>query len=213
MSSVLQGTKETYQHWQREYEKYETKKKLEQQLKDLQRELTWRRIMRQEASQQRIQDRSAAHNRKVEEAKEAFESAEKEHLKLSGELDRLSKELETIREEHLKLEHGRGFRSGALEWIQRTTSLVQTLQGFTPQTETAAQANDQLEHTLSEFAIERERLLDLGKENETPLHNVPEKLGELSGSLTKNTDLVVESEVKSEVNSLKLSMIAQEIQE
>ncbi len=107
MSSVLQGTKETYQHWQREYEKYETKKKLEQQVKDLQRELTWRRILRKEASQKRIQDRIASHNRKVEESKEEFESAEKEHLKLSAELDRLAKELETIREEHLKLEHGR----------------------------------------------------------------------------------------------------------
>ncbi len=213
MSSVLQGTKETYQHWQREYEKYETKKKLEQQLKDLQRELSWRRILRKEASQKRIQDRIASHNRKVEEAKEEFESAEKEHLKLSAELDRLAKELETIREEHLKLEHGRGFRSGALEWIQRTTSLVQTLQGFTLQTDTAAQANDQLKHTLSELTIERERLLDLGKENETQLHNVHEKIGELSGSLTKNTDLLVESKVKSEVNSFKLSMIAQEIQE
>jgi len=213
MSSVLQGTKETYQHWQREYEKYETKKKLEQQLKDLQRELSWRRILRKEASQKRIQDRIASHNRKVEEAKEEFESAEKEHLKLSAELDRLAKELETIREEHLKLEHGRGFRSGALEWIQRTTSLVQTLQGFTPQADTAAQANDQLKHTLSELVIERERLLELGKENETQLHNVHEKIGELSGSLTKNTDLLVESKVKSEVNSFKLSMIAQEIQE
>ena len=213
MSSVLQGTKETYQHWQREYEKYETKKKLEQQLKDLQRELTWRRILRKEASQKRIQDRIASHRRKVEEAKEEFESAEKEHLKLSAELDRLTKELETVREEHLKLEHGRGFRSGALEWIQRTTSLVQTLQGFTPQTDTAAQANDQLKHTLSELVIERERLLDLGKENEAQLHNVHEKIGELSGGLTKSTDLLVESKVKSEVNSFKLSMIAQEIQE
>ncbi len=40
-----------------------------------------------------------------------------------------------------------------------------------------------------------------------------EKIGELSGSLTKNTDMLVESKVKSEVNRFKLSMIAQEIQE
>src|SRR5207253_10045367 len=50
-------------------------------------------------------------------------------------------------------------------------------------------------------------------ENETQLHNVHEKIGELSGSLTKNTDLLVESKVKSEVNSFKLSMMAQEVQE
>jgi len=56
-------------------------------------------------------------------------------------------------------------------------------------------------------------LVNIGKENETQLHDVHEKIGELSGSLTKNTDLLVESKVKSEVNSFKLSMIAQEIQE
>src|SRR5437867_2466754 len=117
------------------------KKKLERQPKELSRELSSRRILRKDASQQRTQDRSATHNL------------------------------------------------------------------------TAAQANDQLKHTLSELVIERERLLDIGKENEAQLHNVHEKIGELSGSLTKNTDLLVESKVKSEVNSFKLSMIAQEIQE
>src|SRR6266567_2607422 len=45
------------------------------------------------------------------------------------------------------------------------------------------------------------------------LNRVHEKIGELSGSLTKNTDLLVESKVKSEVNSFKLSMITQEIQD
>jgi structural maintenance of chromosomes protein 5 len=213
MSSVLQGTKETYQHWQREYEKYETKKKLEQQLKDLQRELTWRRILRKEASQKRIQDRIASHQRKTEDAKEELESAEKEHLKLSAELDTLGKEIEAIREEQLKLEHGRGFRSGALEWIQRTTSLIQTLQGSTPSANTPTPANDQLGQTLSELVVEQSRLLDLGKENEAQLSRVHERIGELSGRLTKSTDMLVESKVKSEVNGFKLSMIAQEIQE
>src|SRR6059058_3995557 len=54
MSSVLEGTKETYLHWQREYEKYELKRKLEDQFKDLQRELIWRRIIRRESSQKRV---------------------------------------------------------------------------------------------------------------------------------------------------------------
>src|SRR6266566_2160864 len=131
MSSVIDGTRETYLHWQREYEKYETKKKLEQQLKDLQRELTWRRILRKETSQKRLQDRISSLQRKSEDAKEELDSAQKEHLKLSSELDRISQELETFREEHL----------------------------------------------------------------------------------TKSTDLLVESKVKSEVNSFKLSMMAQEVRE
>jgi len=134
MSSVIEGTRETYLHWQREYEKYETKKKLEQQLKDLQRELTWRRILRKEASQKRLKERISSLQRKSEDSKEELDSAQREHLKLSSELDRVNQELETFRQEHLKLEHSRGFRSGSLEWIARFRDLVSP----------GAEQNDQL---------------------------------------------------------------------
>src|SRR5438093_10108310 len=57
MSSVLEGTKETYQHWQREYEKYAMRPKREAQHRDPQRDLLWRRILRKEASQDRLRGR------------------------------------------------------------------------------------------------------------------------------------------------------------
>lgn len=211
MSSVLQGTKETYQHWQREYEKYETKKKLEQQLKDLQREMTWRRILRKETSQKRLEERIASYNRKMVDAREESESAEKDHAKLSGEVERLGRELDGVREEQIKLEHGRGFRSGALEWIQRATSLIQTIQGSVPQTTTAEK--EQLRQTLSDLLVVQQKIMDRGKESETELTEVRQRIGELSGLLLKSTDHVLESKVKSEVNNFKRSMLAEEIQE
>jgi chromosome segregation protein len=203
MSSVIEGTRETYLHWQREYEKYETKKKLEQQLKDLQRELTWRRILRKETSQARLKDRISSLQKKSEDAKEELDSAQKDDLKLSAELERVSRELETFREEHLKLEHGRGFRSGSLEWIARFRDLV------TP----GAENNDLLRQTLFELNQEKEKLSNTAELDEAEFSRVRSKIGELSGSLTKSTDLLVESKVKSEVNSFKLSMMAQEVQE
>src|SRR5947208_4078486 len=124
MSSVIEGTRETYLHWQREYEKYETKKKLEQQLKDLQRELTWRRILRKDTSQKRLQDRISSLQTKSEYSKDELDSAQNEHLKLSSELDRVNQDIETFREEHMKLEHRRGFSSASLEWIARLRDLV-----------------------------------------------------------------------------------------
>ncbi|HYY91966.1 MAG TPA: AAA family ATPase [Candidatus Dormibacteraeota bacterium] len=205
MSSVLQGTKETYQHWQREYEKYETKKNLEQQLKDLQRELTWRRILRKESSQKRLEDRIGSFTRKMSDAREEAESAEKEHSKLSSEIEKLAKELDGIREEQLKLEHGRGFRSGALEWIRRTTTLIQSV--------ATSQQNDQLKQTLSALELEQQKISDIGKQGDSQVSEVREKISQLSETLTKSTDLLVESKVKSEVNNFKLSMLAQEIQE
>src|SRR6266705_4196379 len=69
MSSVLEGTKETYQHWQREYEKYEMKRKMEEQLRDLQRELVWRRILRKEASQNRLRERVSILENEARETK------------------------------------------------------------------------------------------------------------------------------------------------
>ena len=213
MSSVLQGTKETYQHWQREYEKYEEKKKIEQQLKDLQRELTWRRILRKETSQKRLEERIASYNRKMSDAREEFESAQKEHAKLSIELNRLTMELDTFREEQLRLEHSRGFRSGALEWIQRTTSLIQTIQNASAQSVTSLQGNDQLQQTMAELATVQQKLADREKEGEVSLTEIRERIVELSGILIKNTDLTIESKVKSEVNNFKRSMLAQEIQE
>lgn len=206
MSSVIEGTRETYLHWQREYEKYETKKKLEQQLKDLVRELTWRRILRKESSQKRLQERITSLQEKSEEAREEIDSAKKERLKLSGELERVNQELETFREEHLKLEHGRGFRSGSLEWIARFRNLV------TPRAE-MNEMNDQLRLTLSELNQEQERISSTAQLDEVEFSRVRTKISELSGSLAKSTDLLVESKVKSEVNSFKLSMMAQEVRE
>src|SRR5207253_7075933 len=192
-----------YLHWQREYERYETKKTLEQQLKDLQRELTWRRILRKETSQKRLQDRIASLQRKSEDAKEEQDSAQKEHFKLAGELDRVNQELETFRGEQLKLEHGRGFRTGSLEWIARFRDLV------TP----AAEQNDQLRQTLSDLNQELEKISSTAQLDETEYTRVRSKIAELSGHLAESTDLLVGSKVKSEVNSFKLSMMAQEVQE
>src|SRR5438309_491443 len=173
MSSVIEGTRETYLHWQREYEKYETKKKLEQQLKDLQRELTWRRILRKEASQKRLKERISSLQRKSEDSKEELDSAQREHLKLSSELDRVNQELETFRQEHLKLEHSRGFRSGSLEWIARFRDLVSP----------GAEQNDQLRQTLVELNQEHEKIAHTAQLDETEFTRVRSKIAELLGDL------------------------------
>ena len=205
MSSVLQGTRETYQHWQREFEKYETKKKLEQQLKDLQRELKWRRILRKETSQKRLQERVASFNKKIDDAREESVIANKEHAKFSSSISNLTKELSEIREKQLKLENGRGFRSGALEWIQKTKLLLQTIQHST--------TNDEVRQALTDLESERGRITSVGTDSESQSTKIREQLAELSNDFTENTDLLIESKVRSEVNNFKLSILAQEVQE
>ncbi len=221
MSSVLEGTRETYQHWQREYEKYQMKRKLEQQLKDLQRELIWRRILRKESSQKRLDDRISTLRKKMEEAKEEFEASQIEHAKLSTGLAQLNTELDQFREQHLKIEHGRGFRFGALEWIEKVGELLRSqeklIQSLSTMgnnaTEVLANGSDELKRTMSEVLQERERISNLATAEDTELGRIREKISELSGDLNKNMEQLVESKVKSEVNSFKLSMMTQEVQE
>src|SRR5213594_4486948 len=219
MSSVLEGTKETYLHWQREYEKYEMKRKLEDQFKDLQRELIWRRIIRRESSQKRVKDRISSLHGKIAETREEFESSHKQHQQVLTDLSRVSSELEELREEHLKLEHGRGLRAGALECISKVTDLLRTQQNVLTALQqragdvSLAKENDQLSHVLSDLVEEQEKISKSAKTADEDFEKVRVGLADLSLQLGKNTDALIESRVKKEVSNFKLALMEQEVQE
>ena len=219
MSSVLEGTKETYLHWQREYEKYELKRKLEDQFKDLQRELIWRRIIRRESSQKRVKDRISSLQGKIVETREEFETSHKQHQQVLTVLARVSEELEELREEHLKLEHGRGLRAGSLEWISRITDLLRTQQEVLTTLQQKARdvslstENDQLSQVLSDLVEEHEKISITAKTADQDFEKVRTGIIELTSQLTKNTDVLIESRVKKEVSNFKLALMEQEVQE
>src|SRR6266704_4950152 len=215
MSSVLEGTKETYLHWQREYEKYELKRKLEDQYKDLQRELIWRRIIRRESSQGRVKDRISSLHARIEE----FETSHKQHQQAMVDLTKVSEQLESLRAEHLKLEHGRGLRAGATEWIARLTNLLKSQQDVLTALQqrahdvSLAKENDQLNHILSDLVEEQEKISDTAKTADQDFEKVRSGITELASQLGKNTDLLIDSRVKKEVSNFKLALMEQEVQE
>src|SRR5712664_470534 len=219
MSSVLEGTKETYLHWQREYEKYELKRKLEDQYKDLQRELIWRRIIRRESSQKRVKDRVSSLQGKIVDTKEEFETSHKQHQQVLTDLARDSEDLEELREEHLKLEHDRGLRAGALEWISKVTDLLRKQQEVlnTHQQKardvSVATENDQLSQVLSDLVEEQKKISSTAQTADHDFEKVRKGISELTSQLGKNTDLLIESRVKKEVSNFKLALMEQEVQE
>jgi structural maintenance of chromosomes protein 5 len=204
MASVLEGTKETYLHWQREYEKYELKRKLEDQYKDLQRELIGRRILRRESSLKRVKDRIASLSGKMDETREEFETSHRQHQQFVGDLANVSKELEGLREEHLKLEHGRGVRTGALEFITRVKKLLESQKDI---------LNDPLSHELSDLIREQEKISLSAKSADQDFENVRNGIIDLTSRLSKNTDLLIESRVKKEVSNFKLTLMEDEIKD
>ncbi len=220
MSSVLEGTKETYQHWQREFEKYELKRKLEDQLKDLQRELAWKRILRKEASQNRIKDRISSLQRDVGRTKKEFESYESKSLTVSKELAQLGENLERFREQQSKLEYGLGFRSGVLEWIERVgqvlrsqEKLIQSLKDNSGSSPELVEGERDLKQALAEYQQEEEKLAREANAGEAEYASVGGKIREVSTSFNKSTEALVQSRVGKEVSSFKLSVIADQIQD
>ena len=219
MSSVLEGTKETYQHWQREYEKYEMKRKLETQLRDLQRELLWRRILRKEASQDRLKDRISSLEKQASETKLDQDQSERESKAAMADIDALTRKLEQTRDEQLKLERERGYRSGATKWIEKISELIQNQKSNTPSREEESSGSmlivrsAELTNALSELKTELEEISP-GESLAARDHDKAKRnLDETVVKINTGTDLLVRSRVKNEVSKFKQSIIEEEIKE
>ncbi len=220
MSSILEGTKETYQHWQREYEKYEIKRKLEGQLRDLQRELLWRRILRKEASQDRLKDRISSLEKRASETKLGQDESEQQSKTAKADIEALTRKLEQTREEQLKLEHEKGYRLGATKWIGKLSELVQTQKSnrADPRQEVSSGSvlivqNTTLGDALAELETELDAIKVAESEATKDYDKAKRILDETVGKVGAETDLLVRSRVKSEVSKFKLSLIEEETKE
>jgi structural maintenance of chromosomes protein 5 len=221
MSSVLEGTKETYLHWQREYEKFELKRKLESQFGDLQRELVWRRIIRKETSLGRLKERIGSLENEADTAKKDFAESESESRKVAAEILSLTGELERFREEQLKLEHGRGFRTAASQYTDQVNQIVRTqeklllsLEGSGAGAENmAVREGRELKKALSDFLEEQEKISRTAEKENQQSQRVRAEIAKMSGSLAKATDLLIESRVLLGVSKFKLSLTTQQLED
>ena len=214
MASVLEGTRETYEHWRREHEKWESKKKLEQQLQDLQRELVWRKIIRKEASQKRLDDRVARVRDDLGDAKTEHEVSDKRSQETSRRLLELNAEIEKFRGEQLNLEHQRGFRAAATKWIERTKEILKlTSKLNSDPNPSEASVNADVRRAIVEIDEEARQLSRSSTLENEQSSNLRKSILDLTGELNKNMDTLVESKVKREVNSFKIAAMDEQIRE
>ncbi|TMI37783.1 hypothetical protein E6H23_11170 [Candidatus Bathyarchaeota archaeon] len=214
MASVLEGTRETYEHWRREHEKWESKKKLEQQLQDLQRELVWRKIIRKEASQKRLDDRVARVRDDLGDAKTEHEVSDKRSQETSRRLLELNAEIEKFRGEQLNLEHQRGFRAAATKWIERTKEILKLTSKLNSDPDPSeASVNADVRRAIVEIDEEARQLSRSSTLENEQSSNLRKSILDLTGELNKNMDTLVESKVKREVNSFKIAAMDEQIRE
>jgi len=214
MASVLEGTRETYEHWRREHEKWESKKKLEQQLQDLQRELVWRKIIRKEASQKRLDDRVARVRDDLADARTEHDVSDKRSQEASRRLLELNAEIEKFRGEQLNLEHQRGFRAAATKWIERTREIIKlTSKLNSDPNPSEVSVNADVRQAIVEIDEEARQLSRSSTLENEQSSNLRKSILDLTGELNKNIDTLVESKVKREVNSYKIAAMDEQIRE
>lgn len=97
LASVLESTKETYDYWKREYEKYLRKRELESKLKESQRELLWAKIEKRENALLKLESR-------IESRKKAVESIDNKFGKARESVDKRQTKFEDLRKKILQLE-------------------------------------------------------------------------------------------------------------
>ena len=214
MASFLEGTRETYEHWRREHERWESKKKLEQQLQDLQRELVWRKIIRKEASQKRLDDRVARVRDDLADAKTEHEVSDKRSQETTRRLLELNAEIEKFRGEQLNLEHQRGFRAAATKWIERTKEILKLTSklNINPNPSEVS-VNADVRRAIVEIDEEARQLSRSSTLENEQSSNLRKSILDLTSELNKNMDTLVESKVKREVNSFKIAAMDEQIRE
>ena len=214
MASVLEGTRETYEHWRREHERWESKKKLEQQLQDLQRELVWRKIIRKEASQKRLDDRVARVRDDLADAKTEHEVSDKRSQETTRRLLELNAEIEKFRGEQLNIEHQRGFRAAATKWIERTKEILKLTSklNINPNPSEVS-VNADVRRAIVEIDEEARQLSRSSTLENEQSSNLRKSILDLTSELNKNMDTLVESKVKREVNSFKIAAMDEQIRE
>lgn len=221
MSSVLEGTKETYQHWQREYEKYEMKRKLETQLKDLQREMLWRRIIRKEASLNRLMERLSSLQNEARKAKSELDESERENQSAAASIANLTSQLEELREHELKLGHAQGYRSGARKWIERVSSLIDyqkeivvSVVGSAFSSSAAAlKLGNETKTLAAELRNELERIGAEESAGSLEYEKAEKSIDKTLGDLASGTDQLIGSRVRNEVSKFKLSLIGDQVED
>ncbi len=215
MASVLEGTRETYEHWRREYEKYETKRRLELQLRDLQRELVWRKILRKEASQNRLVDRLSKVKKEIGEAKSEYDASDRTSQEAGLRLLQLNTEMEKFRDEQLKFERERGERDSARKWIDRTLELLRTQEKLTGDASAsgATAALAEIRRALDTLQNEATQLVQEAAIGDEHSVQVRSKVRELNGQLSKNIDLLIASRVNQQVNDFKISIMQEQVRE
>lgn len=119
LAATLESTKETYDYWKREYEKYQKKKKLELTLQELQAELLWAKIEKREAAVAKLRSRMDSRRKAVESTKKKIVQAEEFLQKHQTKFDELRSKVHDLESSRVKLAREESAAKVNLSWTEK----------------------------------------------------------------------------------------------
>ncbi len=134
LASILQATKETFEYWRREYEKFTKKRDLEAKIREVQREIAWAKVIRKEAAIGGLTGRidskkgmlAELENRSFEVQKE-LKGHEEEFSKLRQERSKLLDQLIKGSKRSAQIEAQLGWQRSHMDQLRADLDLVSEL--------------------------------------------------------------------------------------
>ena len=208
--NILRSTQETYDYWKREYAKYQRKKELQSRLDELQRELLWAKVEKKEGALSKLEDRINRLKRSLETTGLKASEAKDEREKHSQELASSRKRMKSLRDDQLAETRNVAIHETNLEWISKLT--ISNLAENRPShlDENSTQVVDGPE-TIVDDARRLEELQKL-KESNRRLESITADIAKLADQIDQDLASVVDSSVRSEVESFKIGLLKEQIE-
>ncbi len=232
-ASILESTKETYDYWKREYEKYLLKKDLETKLERLKGELLWSRIRKREETLSKFGHRIKLRKQSIERAaskiNESSETLKRHELKFN-EMKEGRRQLEV---KQIELAKKCAYREADLKWFEKTEgarkresstleAVIENAKGEGAGTipPPADQTLSFLEKQLSEAKEEQMEAKDasakLTKELrhlEIELTSLQKQISELAKEIEKELSSLIDAKVEFEVSIFKKKLLVEELKD
>lgn len=119
LKQLMESSRETFEYWQREYERFQLKAELEARLQALEAEQAWAGVARREGGLQKLLDRIAKAQQDVAAIEAQLETVDANRSKAERALVDLAAKLRSLRTEHLKASRDEERLKADLAWAER----------------------------------------------------------------------------------------------
>ncbi len=229
LASVLESTKETYDYWKREYEKYLRKKELESKLRELQGELLWAKIEKRENALLKLKSKIESRKKTIESINNKFGKARESADKRQAKFEDLRKKI--LQLDDLKLEVARNETRHSMNSTWAQQMLEETRKQIDEGKEKLSKISrlnpkgdihDDFERYFQEQAtrleqkkIEYEELLEKSlKETskaQSELLSLNRQISELDSQFEVELSKLIDARVELEVLSFKKTLLTEEL--